>query len=54
MEEQLDYQALYNQAQQEIANHEHTIRQLVVQLRKMSEGGNNEEDAKKGAKKKVN
>jgi len=38
MSEELNYEALYNTAQQELANAQHTIRVLVQKLQEKEEG----------------
>lgn len=47
MENQLNFEELYNQAQQEIANLQHAIRVMQGELRKAQEGEAKEEDKKK-------
>ncbi len=49
MDEQLNYEALYNTAQQELANAQHTIRVLVAKLNELQEE-TKDEDAPKGKK----
>ena len=51
MEQELNYEALYNTAQQELANAQHTIRVLVAKLNELQEEESNEpETTPKGKK----
>jgi uncharacterized membrane protein YGL010W len=49
MEESVDFEKLYQQAQQEIASHQHTIRMLLLQISSLQSDNlmNTETDSKK-------
>lgn len=51
MDQELNYEALYNTAQQELANAQHTIRVLVEKLNELQkETDNEDQSAQKGKK----